>query len=246
MGHMSNLKFGGQSASLEGITFLAANHFDFADLNLNEMRKIRSEEREIIKAAQRGGLFFVAHAPDLRVDSEEGLSQISKAIEYASVFKPRTITIHPILAPGANTPEKLETKVQAMIALAESAAAFGSRIACENTSEVPADMRVALDAHPALMLTLDIGHSELLSEKNKSLDFIEAWPERIGHVHIHDNVGGNTHHEDLHLPLGEGRINFAPIMKALKELPQEITITFELPRQKASEGLMWLRQRNLV
>lgn len=243
---MSNLKFGGQVASLEGTAYLAGHGFDFADLNLNEMDKISREEGKIIKTARRGDLFFVAHAPDLRVDDEEGLARIREAIEYSAVFKPRTITIHPILAPSANTLEKLETKVREITVLADLAAGFGSRIACENTSEIPEDMKVVLNACPSVLLTLDVGHSELLSEKNKSLDFIDTWPERIGHVHIHDNVGGNTHHEDLHLPLGEGRIDFAPIMTALKRLPQEITITFEMPRQKASEGLFWLRQRNLT
>jgi len=93
---------------------------------------------------------------------------------------------------------------------------------------------------------VDIGHSELLSDENKSVEFIKAYPDRIGHIHIHDNIGGNTYHEDLHLPLGEGRIDFAPILRALRDLPQEITITFEMPRQKAYEGLLWLRERGLA
>jgi sugar phosphate isomerase/epimerase len=244
---MSEFRFGGQAASLEGMNFLSTHGFDFADLNLNEMDKIRREEREILKTARKGSMFFVAHAPDMRVDNEEGLATIRQAVRYAATFKPRTITIHPILAPNANTPEKIEKKIREIGSLAELAASFGSRIACENTSEVPADMGVVLDAIPDAVLTLDIGHSELLSSRNKSLDFIAAWPERIGHVHIHDNVGGNTYHEDLHLPLGEGRIDFAPIMAALRNLPQEeITITFEMPRQKAYESLLWLKERSLA
>ena len=39
---MSNLRFGGQAAGLEGIDFLAAHGFDFADLNLNEIDKIKT------------------------------------------------------------------------------------------------------------------------------------------------------------------------------------------------------------
>ena len=96
------------------------------------------------------------------------------------------------------------------------------------------------------MLTLDVGHGELLGEENKSLGFIKTWPDRIAHVHIHDNVGGDTYYEDLHLPLGEGRIDFKPIMEALALLSQEVTITFEMPRHKALEGLMWLRERGLA
>ena len=136
-----------------------------------------------------------------------------------------------------------DQEVGALAAMAES---YGARISCENTSEDPVDMKAVLDANPGVMLTVDIGHGELLSDQNKSLGFINAYPDRIGHIHIHDNIGGDTYHEDLHLPLGEGRIDFAPILLALRKLPQEITITFEMPRQKAYEGLLWLRERELT
>jgi len=54
------------------------------------------------------------------------------------------------------------------------------------------------------MMTLDLGHGELLCEENRSLGFIEKFPERIKHVHLHDNRGGNSPTDDLHLPPGEG------------------------------------------
>lgn len=243
---ISNLRFGGQAAGEEGVEFLAAHGFDFVDVNLNELEKVRREAEAMLAAASIAGLFFVAHAPDMRVDNAEGLARIHEAVRFAAAFRPRSITIHPILAPSANTPDKLALKLREIGRLAELAESSGARIACENTSEEAADMKGLLDALPEVMLTLDIGHSELLSEKNKSLDFIRAYPERIGHVHIHDNIGGNTYHEDLHLPLGEGRIDFAPIIRALRSLDREVTITFEMPRAKACEGLEWLRQRDLA
>ncbi|RJQ46784.1 MAG: sugar phosphate isomerase/epimerase [Gaiellales bacterium] len=242
---MKNFRFGGQAAGLEGIEFLTGHGFDFADLNLNEIDKIRREDTAMLEAA-RDGLFFVAHAPDLRVDDPEGMARIEEAVRYSAIFRPRTITIHPILAPFSNTPEKIEMKIREIGRLSELAVSFGSRIACENTAEEPEDMRPLLEEHPDVVLTIDIGHSELLGERNKAFGFIETWPERIGHVHIHDNVGGDTYYDDLHLPLGEGRIDFAGILGALGGLPQEITITFEMPRQKAWEGLIWLRERNLA
>lgn len=243
---ISNLKFGGQAAGEEGVEYLAAHGFDFVDVNLNELDKVRREADAMLAAARRQGLFFVAHAPDLRVDDDEGLARIDEAVRFAAAFRPRTITIHPILAPSANTPEKLALKLRKIGELAELAESCGATIACENTSEEAADMKGLLEALPEVMLTVDIGHSELLSEHNKSLDFIAAYPERIGHVHIHDNIGGSTYHEDLHLPLGEGRIDFAPIIKALRMLEKEVTVTFEMPRSKAFEGLQWLQQRGLV
>ncbi len=243
---MGKLSFGGQAAGLDGVSFLAGHGFDFADLNLNEIDKIRREERQILKAARRAGMFFVAHGPDLRLDNPEGIARIEEAVRYAAVFKPRTITIHPILAPFSNTPESVDVKLREIGRLQELAGSYGSRIACENTAEAAEDMQLLLQTLPDVVLTVDIGHSELLSDKNKSLDFIGSYPDRIGHIHIHDNVGGDTYYEDLHLPLGEGRIVFDPIMRALKALAQEVTVTFEMPRQKAYEGLVWLRERGLA
>jgi sugar phosphate isomerase/epimerase len=243
---MNNFKFGGQAAGLDGINFLVDNHFDFADLNLNQIDKVRGEDKAMLKAANGSGLFFTAHGPDLRVDDDEGMARITEAVRYSSRFKPRTITIHPILAPFSNTPEKIERKIREIGALSEIATSFGSQIACENTAEEPEDMRELLEKHPDVVLTIDIGHGELLGERNKAFSFIETWPDRIGHVHIHDNVGGDTYYDDLHLPLGEGQIDFEAILTAMGKLPQEITITFEMPRQKAREGLSWLQERNLA
>ena len=243
---MSQFRYGGQAAGLEGIEFLAGHGFDFADLNLNELEKIQKQSSAMRTAARRTGMFFVAHAPDKRVDDDQGMAEIMAAVKAAAPFKPRTITIHPILASPANTPEKMEKKKERIGELAELAGGFGSRITLENTAEAPLDMKEILALYPQVMLTVDIGHSELLSDVNKSVGFIKAFPDRIGHVHIHDNVGGDTYYEDLHLPLGEGRIDFAPIMAALAELPGEVTITFEMPRQKAYESLLWLRERKLV
>jgi sugar phosphate isomerase/epimerase len=243
---MSMFKFGGQAAGREGIEFLAGHNFDFADLNLNELEKIERESKAILEIAAGAGLFFVAHAPDKRLDDDEGVAVITAAVKAAEPYKPRTITVHPILRSPSNTAGKMKRKLKEIGVLAELAAGYGAKIALENTAEEAPDMEQVLNLYPEVMLTLDIGHSELLSDKNKSVGFIEAFPERIGHVHIHDNIGGTTYYEDLHLPLGEGSIDFIPIMAALAKLPGEVTITFEMPRQKAVESREWLMLHGLI
>lgn len=55
-------------------------------------------------------------------------------------------------------------------------------------------------------LALDVGHAHL----NHCLPgFLE---KRIAHVHIHDNDG----REDSHLAVGEGTIDFVPVMRAVR------------------------------
>ncbi len=53
---------------------------------------------------------------------------------------------------------------------------------------------------------LDVGHAYL----NHNLDEFLALP--MEHVHLHDNAGKN----DSHLPVGDGAINFRPVMRAVR------------------------------
>jgi sugar phosphate isomerase/epimerase len=68
-----------------------------------------------------------------------------------------------------------------------------------------------------------------LSPENTAYRFIDRFPDRIRHIHIHDNRGGNSPGDDLHLPLGEGSINFPRILSALLQSGYDGTITLEVP-----------------
>ena len=58
----------------------------------------------------------------------------------------------------------------------------------------------------------------------KTIDFINLFADRIDHIHISDNFGK----EDNHLPIGTGTIDFPKIVKALKEIGYNKTITLEI------------------
>jgi len=62
------------------------------------------------------------------------------------------------------------------------------------------------------------------------------YPNRIKHVHIHDNYGGNSPDDDLHLPLGKGTIVFESILHALCKKGYNETITLEVAPQFLREG----------
>jgi sugar phosphate isomerase/epimerase len=99
----------------------------------------------------------------------------------------------------------------------------------ENLSERAFDFEPVFQHFPDLGMTLDIGHGELLSPENTAYSFIQEFPDRIRHIHIHDNRGGNSPADDLHLPLGEGSIDFPPILSALVQSGYNGTITLEVP-----------------
>ena len=82
-----------------------------------------------------------------------------------------------------------------------------------------------LDPIPELGLHLDIGHSNLMVDKNTTDDLLEAFGPRLQHVHLHDNKGGSA---DLHLPLGTGSVDTAHYIRSLQQHRYDGTITLEV------------------
>jgi len=82
-----------------------------------------------------------------------------------------------------------------------------------------------LDPLPDLGLHLDIGHCNLQVAKNTTGEIIARFGDRLKHVHIHDNNGGNA---DLHLPLGVGTMNFKEQLAHVKGTGYDATITLEV------------------
>ena len=98
----------------------------------------------------------------------------------------------------------------------------------ENLSETAEDIEPVLDEVPHLGITLDVGHANLYSAENKSLSIIKKLGKSIRHVHLHDNFGGDSPKADLHLPIGEGNVDFRSIFKALLKIDYDRTITLEV------------------
>ena len=92
------------------------------------------------------------------------------------------------------------------------------------------------------MLTLDLGHAELLCEENRSPGFIEQFPGRIQHIHLHDNRGGNSPKDDLHLPPGEGVIDFAGLFEKLRRIYYDRTVTLELKPHEIRNCLAYVSE----
>jgi sugar phosphate isomerase/epimerase len=53
---------------------------------------------------------------------------------------------------------------------------------------------------------------------------IRRFPERLYHVHLHDNDGRS----DLHLPPGAGNIDWPGVIQALVDVGYDRTITLEV------------------
>ena len=80
-------------------------------------------------------------------------------------------------------------------------------------------------AHPAFGLTMDVGHLHCQGEVPIA-DYLRRWRDRLWNVHLEDMRRGV--HD--HLLFGEGEIDFAEVLGALKEIGYDSAVHVELSR----------------
>ena len=138
--------------------------------------------------------------------------------------------------------EVITFKVGLLRHFIQKAADYGITVCLENLSETASHMVVPFTEHPLLNLTLDLGHAQLLTEMNTSYGFIERYPERIKHVHLHDNRGGDSYQDDLHLLPGEGIVDFQKVFERLRAMDYDRTITMELTPSEIAKCLNHVKE----
>ena len=225
---------GGRAHSLAEVDYVGEAHLDFAEINLPSHHHVSQDIPALLQLKKKYNFFLLVHGPEEGnpFDCDELrsllLPQIKVLIDFAAALEARVITLHFWLDQRFIDKPVLKEKLTILETLMNMAQKKRMKLCLENLSERPSDFEKAFSLFPELGLTLDIGHGELLSQHNTSYSFIDRYPERISHVHIHDNLGGDTPEDDLHLPLGEGSINFEPIIAALRTIGYDKTLTLEV------------------
>jgi sugar phosphate isomerase/epimerase len=230
---------------LEELESLALLGFDFLELAMDppaaHYASVRAQKAELLAALDRRNMRLVCHLPTFvsLADLTDGIRQASlvevlQALETAASLAVEKVVAHPaaISGMGAFVPDLARQHAyESLAAIASKAAELGVILCIENMFprcrfgvEVD-DFRDIFSRFPALKLTLDTGHANIGSPRGKRImRFIEAFADRIGHIHVSDNFGK----EDNHLPIGSGTIQFAKILTALKKTGYDGTVTFEV------------------
>ena len=206
----------------------------FAEIPVNDP-DIFSKHIQIYEKWRRAsGLYYLCHGPregdpnDLNSLEHEYLPKILSILPLMKRLQMSLLTVHLWLDARFIRKEVIEFKINLLEEIITHARDAGIMICHENLSERASDMEEACHRLPLLNITLDLGHAQLLTEVNRSFDYIEQFPKKIKHIHLHDNNGGTSHLDDLHLPPGEGRVDFREIFKRLKQKGYHHTITMEL------------------
>jgi sugar phosphate isomerase/epimerase len=223
---------------LEEIQWMAELGLDFIDLTLEPPAAASwsVDPKEIRTILGAEGMGVIGHtAYYLPIDSP--FEQVRKAavdelIRCGQAFGEigaKWMNIHP----GRYTPMHprsyfIERDLLSLREICDSCCPLGVDIMIEN---IPGDFNTVeelgdlLEPMPELGLHLDIGHANLDVDENTTPAIVGKYGDRIKHVHLHDNKGGD---QDLHLSLGAGTMDWKAHVQTLKASGYDETITLEV------------------
>lgn len=231
---MKTIDLGGTARSPEDVASLHDLGLQFAEIPISQPEKFLPLVPLYRSLQEKLGLYYLCHGPkegdpnDVEALKNVYLPKVFDVFPIMQTLSMRLLTVHLWLDRRFVEKEALDSKRDLLKRMVDKAARHQVTVCIENLSEEAEDMESAFLNIPSLMMTLDLGHGELLSPKNRSLGFIERFPERIKHVHLHDNRGGTSHTDDLHLPPGQGLIDFRGLFEALRRKGYDRTVTLEL------------------
>lgn len=236
------MQFGARAYSLDDVAFLARAGLNFVEVDWKDPALVRQQMPDMAALQDEYGIAYLAHGPNegdpFDVDEiEHTLGPVVCALlDLAPRLGIALYTQHLWLDPRFMSTAAIARKVDLLGTWVERATLAGVTLCIENLSEHAAHFAPALARLPRLGVTLDLGHGESLSPPNAAHGFIERFPGRIRHVHLHDNHGVSTVGDDLHLPIGQGKIDFAGILHSLLAAGYNGRFSFEVPREHVTQG----------
>ena len=219
--------------------------FDYLELAMDpphgDAKSIKMRKREILESLKRYDLGLVCHLPTFLSTADltdrlrkASIEEVIASLEIATEMQPLKVVLHPsyMMGLGAFVPDLTRAHaLESLEIIVEKAHALGLCLCLENMFPKtqwlvnPEEFVEILVKFPTVNLLLDIGHAHIEDATGKRcLQFIEMFPDRIGHLHVSDHFGK----EDQHLPLGAGIIDFSKIVTALKGIGYNDTITLEV------------------
>lgn len=242
------IQLGGTARTPGDVMELYSMGLQFAEIPITDPEPFSHRIGEYQALMDQSGLPYLCHGPregdPNNADTLETvyLPRLLKILSIMPRLRMRLLTVHLWLDPRFVHPDIIAYKVGFLKRLLETAENAGITVCLENLSENAAHLSAIFETLPSLGLTLDLGHAQILTAQNTSFGFMHGFPERIRHIHLHDNRGGNTPDEDLHLPVGNGIIDFEGIFKDLRLIGYNRTITLELKPDEVRTNLALVKR----
>lgn len=211
---------------------------DFIDLTLEPPGAgwWQCDTQEVSKALAQTGMGVVGHtayylpiAHPFEEVRRGAIEAFAHSVRIFSEIGATVMNVHPDAhAPMHDRDFVIGQNVKSLAEIMEAAEGTGVRVMVENLPRnfnTAAQLAQLLDPLPQLGLHLDIGHTELSVQTNTAEEILARFGDRLLHVHLHDNKGGDA---DLHLALGAGIMDVPKHLAALKKAGYDGTITLEV------------------
>ncbi len=234
------ITIGGRAHNIGEIFEVAGLGCPFVEISLNDPATVEGWFPQLLEIKNKYDVSFLAHYPnednplDINVLQSKFLPRIRTLMNLSRQLDITKATLHFWIDQRWLPAELLPGKLELLSRIVDYGNDYGITVCIENLSERSESFSSAFEIIPDLRMTLDIGHAQLLAKKNTSFRFIEDHFSRIVHLHVHDNRGGTSVKDDLHLPLGEGIVDYMAIMKSLIVKGYDSTITMEVKPEDMS------------
>ena len=242
------MHFGARAHSPGDVEFLARAGFEFAEVDWKDPHLLETELAELARLQDRYTIAYLAHGPNEGdpFDVDELVAgmgpRVCQLLSLAPALGITLYTQHLWLDPRFVPAAAIARKLDLLETWVEHAARAGVILCIENLSEHADHLALAFQRMPVLCMTLDLGHAEIQSQTNSSFGFLARFPDRIRHVHLHDNHGGTSVRDDLHLPIGAGSIDFAAILHDLRAAGYDGGFSFEVKLEHVEQGRDTIRE----
>ncbi len=234
------ITIGGRAHNLEEIIAVSKLGYPTLEISVDDPDKVSAWIPRLLEIKNTYGMSFLAHYPnednpfDVKILRDKFLPRIKSLMEISRQLDINKATLHFWMDKRWAQPELIRGKIELLSRIVDMGNDSGITVCIENLTERFDSFAPAFETIPDLKMTLDIGHAQLLAKQNTSFGFIENCFSRIAHVHAHDNNGGTTVKDDLHLALGEGVVDYKTIIKLLFDRGYDSTITMEVKPQDMS------------
>jgi len=229
---------------LQEVDALGKLGFDYLEVTMDapfaHYTVIRDQQGDLSKALNQWGLALAFHLPTFvsTADITESLREASiqetiQSMQVAAELQPLKAVLHPSFIQGLGAMMRDQAQRHAMASmtrLLNEAERLDLPVCVENmfpnarSLVMPEDFDVVFERFPKIKMTLDTGHANIGGGTQRILDFIDRFGDRIGHIHASDNSGRS----DDHLPIGAGSIDFPEVIRKLKSVGYDDTITLEV------------------
>jgi len=225
---------GGRAHNLDEAIAVSKLDLPFIEISLDDPQTVSAWLDRLLDMKNACGTEFLAHYPnednpfDVKILRDKFLPRIQALMKISRQLGIHKATLHFWMDKRWASTDLIRGKLEILKRIVDDGRDCDITVCIENLSERAESFAPAFDAIPDLRMTLDIGHAQLLASQNTSFGFIENYFSRIAHVHAHDNNGGTSVKDDLHLALGEGSVDYKAILKALLDKGYDSTITMEV------------------